>query len=52
MRVSVYDRELFKWDDLVGQNKFEVVRTGVNLLPVYLNGKKSGEVMFHISKVK
>lgn len=52
MKVSIYDRELFKWDDLVGQTSFEVNKTGLFFLPVYLNDKKSGEVMFHLSKHK
>ena len=52
MKVSIYDREIFKWDDLVGQTSFEVNKTGLFFLPVYLNDKKSGEVMFHLSKHK
>lgn len=50
MRVSIYNREIFRWDDLVGEANFTVKQTGYYTLPVELKGKKSGEVVFHLTK--
>lgn len=36
MKVSVYDREVFKWDDLVGVGNFEVNKTGIHIIPIYM----------------
>ena len=52
MRVSVYDREVFRWDDLVGEGNFEVLKTGEHKLPISLKGKQKGEVVFFIRKIK
>lgn len=30
MKVSVYDREVFRWDDLVGEGTFEVIKAGAH----------------------
>lgn len=36
MKISIYDREIFKWDDLVGTGQFEVIKEGLHTLPIYL----------------
>ena len=40
MKISVYDREVFKWDEIVGEGKVEVVKTGQKIIPIYLKNKK------------
>ncbi len=52
MKISVYDREVFKWDEIVGEGKVEVVKTGQKIIPIYLNNKKSGQVLLNITKLK
>jgi hypothetical protein len=42
MKISVYDTELFKWDEIVEEGKVEVVKTGQKIIPIYLKNKKSG----------
>lgn len=51
MRVSVYSREMFRWDDLVGEARLEIIKTGIHLVPIFLKGKQTGEVTIVISKV-
>lgn len=50
MKVSVYDKEMFKFDDLVGSGEFEVVKLGLHEIPLYLGSKHTGIVVFDISK--
>lgn len=50
MKVSVYDQELFKWDDLIGSGEILIETQGVQTVPIYLKEKHAGEVIFSISK--
>jgi hypothetical protein len=51
MKISIYSREIFKWDELVGEATIDLIKTGRVLIPVFLKGKQTGEVIIIISKV-
>jgi hypothetical protein len=52
MKVSVFGRQIFKWDEEVGTGQAEIVKEGQYSLPISLKQRQTGTIVFTITSLK
>jgi hypothetical protein len=48
MKVSIYQRQIFKWDEEIGVGSFKITKEGEYTLPIYQKNRHLGFLMFLI----
>jgi hypothetical protein len=52
MKMAVFGRQIFKWDEEVGMGEIDIAKEGKYVLPIYYKHRQTGTITFIIIKMK